>query len=413
MSIKRLYVFVNRHFLRRSLPHGVINWRYLLPDPPPHVRIHRQLWLSGRPSRLPVFLFFFGEIILWLRWVTFAGWLRSWRTVRRLGTPICERDGIGKAVQFKRVLCLSLGYCVTPTEIYAFGFYRRNYVELWDYIFAQEVHAFHRRRSAELGASRESLALLQDKFCLTNLLKAQGVPMAPILELVSRNTPFDPEACLQKCPRLFCKPRHGSASRDTFVIDGDIADRFHVIAVKNGMMTRPSTMAQLRKAMSTDDFLIQPFMDNHPVLAALCPTKDAVTLRLITENHALHGLRCYSATLEMPGVSDENKHYFIILPIDPPSGRVMRFPDRRLLPQAQSRHDAFYARLGDCTIPFWDTIMKSAINAHRNFPDVYAIAWDFVVTPTGPYMLEGNTGWGVATSQIIHGGLLADYDSEE
>jgi hypothetical protein len=41
------------------------------------------------------------------------------------------------------------------------------------------------------------------------------------------------------------------------------------------------------------------------------------------------------------------------------------------------------------------------------FPDVWAIAWDWVITPSGPVLLEGNSGWGTATPQMIQGGFLA------
>ncbi|MDD5170349.1 MAG: sugar-transfer associated ATP-grasp domain-containing protein [Syntrophales bacterium] len=414
MFLKRFFAFADRHLLRRSLPHGMINWRYLFPHPPPKVWIHRRLWLLGKPPRLPLVLYFAIEALLWLRWVTFAGWRHSWRVVRRLGAAVSEREGIGRATQLKRVFSLSLCHCLPPGEIYAFGLYRSGYErEMWDYIFTHEAPAFHRWRSAWLGESRESLDALQDKLRLTELLGARGVPMAPVLGVVSRGEQFDIAAWLQTYPSLFCKPRHGSGSRDAFVIEGQGSGEASIFAVKNGMTAKPSTIVKLQKALTRDDLLVQPFLTNHPVLEALCPTEDAVTLRLITEVDPRKGVRCYCTTVEIPDASDISGNSFIILPVEIVSGQVMRFPEGRLPAPARSRYDAFYTRMGSCVVPFWDKIAESAITAHQCFPDVYAIAWDYVVTPSGPYMLEGNTGWGTATPQKIRGGLLRDENWKE
>lgn len=410
MSVKRLFAFADRYFLRRALPHGIINWQYLLPNPPPKVRIHRHLWLQGRPPRIPFALFFLIEFVLWMRWVTFAGWRRSWRAVQRRGGAITEREGISKALQLKHVLFMSLCTCIPPSEIYAFGLYRyRTKQELWDYVYTHELPAFHLWRNARPGESRESSSLLQDKFRLTNMLVAHGVPMAPVLGVIPRGAEFDPAPYLQNAPRLFCKPCHGSGSRDAFVIEcrGE-ETRAAIFAIKSGMKAQPSSHDCLQKAMARDDFLVQPFMGNHPFLAALCPTKDAVTLRLITEIHPLHGISCYCATLEIPNYSDGDGYFHIILPIELSSGLVMRFPEQRLPAAAQSRHDALHARMGRSAVPYWEEMKKSAIIAHQCFTDVNAIAWDYVITADGPYMLEGNSGWGTTTPQMLLGGLLQD-----
>ena len=63
--------------------------------------------------------------------------------------------------------------------------------------------------------------------------------------------------------------------------------------------------------------------------------------------------------------------------------------------------------MGRSPIPFWSELRKGALASHALFPDVYAIAWDYVVTPDGPLLLEGNTGWATRMPQIFNGGLLS------
>jgi len=61
---------------------------------------------------------------------------------------------------------------------------------------------------------------------------------------------------------------------------------------------------------------------------------------------------------------------------------------------------------GKRRIPDWPTVHDLAIAAHAAFPTIQAIAWDFVLTPIGPRLLEGNTNWGVFIPQWLSGGLL-------
>jgi hypothetical protein len=414
MSVKRIFASIDRYLLRRSLPHGVISWHYLLPNPPPKVRIHRQLWLLNRPSCIPLSLFFIIEFILWLRWITFAGWRRSWRMVQYRGKAICEQEGISKATQLKQVLSISLSYCISPAEIYAFGLYRIDFREVvWDYVFTHELPGFHIWRNGSSDANSKSIALLQDKYESIIRLAACGVPMSPVLGLIFRNTMFDPADYLKQCPRLFCKPRRGSHSHDAYVIEarGEGKDA-GVFSVVNGINAKPATLEDLQKALARDDLLIQPFLCNHPRLADLCNTADVITLRLITENIPVRGLQCSYATIEIPHAPARG-YFHIILPIDLSSGLVRPFPALHLPEEAQADYDALLQRMGEFIIPSWKDIYKSAITAHESFPDIYAIAWDYVITPTGPYMLEGNTGWGTNIQQRLYGGLLKNSHSED
>ena len=415
MFIKRLFDFADQYFLRHPLPHGIVCWRYLLPHPATKVHIHRRLWILSRPARIPLVLFFFIEALLWLRWVLFAGWRATFRAVWYRREAIRKQEDLSIVSQTMQILPLSLGYCIPPVDIYAFGLYKiKSKHDIWNYIFSQEQLAFHSWRNAKLNNNGESVSLLQDKQKTSTLLAARGIPMAPILEVVSRGAAFDMTSCFQSHSRLFCKPCHGSRSQDAFVIETNSElSQVSIFAVKNGMRAQPATQKQLRKAMMRDDFLIQPFLINHPSFAALTSSGDVITMRVITENTPCSGIICYSATIEMPCDSGAAEYRHIVLPIDQDSGMLNHFPERLLPEQTQSLYNEIYNRMDGFIIPFWETINKSVLEAHQYFPDIYAIAWDCVVTPEGPYLLEGNSGWGARTPQMIFGGLLGNMNSKD
>lgn len=413
----RAWIFAYRNTLGRNLPHGIVSLRYLLPCQSRKIQIHRHVWLQGLPL-VPFPLYIVMEICLWLRWTLFSGWRGTLRAVRRLGPEIRDREGIGILTQFKRMLGIALFHCVHPSEVYAFRLYRRGQkAHVWDYVFTHELPAFHRWRDSRHGEIGKSLELLGDKRRSTKMLRKHGVPVVPVLEMVPQGTDFDPSACLKEYSRLFCKPRNGSAGRGCFVVERQDANAALIVyKTKAGAVTEQSTWSCLLKAAARDDYLIQPFMANHSALAGLCETEDAITVRIITEVQDSATVRYYCAMLEIPGPRKNPKsgkkgktveRFHVILPIDETNGKTIRLDADALPPSAMTYHNELYSKAENRPVPFWDELKKSALASHALFRDIYAIAWDYVVTSEGPRLLEGNTGWGTRMPQIINGGILS------
>ena len=409
--------FAYRNTLGRSFPHGVVSLRYLLPFQSRKIQIHRRLWLQGLP-RVPFLLYIVMEIFLWLRWVLFSGWRGTLRSVRRLGPEIRDREGIGILTQFKRVLCMALFHSILPSEVYAFRLYRTDQRStVRDYVFTHELPAFHRWRDSRHGKTGESLQVLGDKYHSAKILRKHGVSVVPDLEMVARGADFDLSVPLKKYSRLFCKPRNGSAGRGCFVVERQETNGApSVYKTEAGVATKRSTCSCLLKASARDDYLIQPFMTNHPALSGLCETEDAITVRIITEMRELKTVRVYCAMLEIPGPErdpksgkerEAGKRFHVIISISTATGKTARLPEESIHRSAREHYEPVYEKIGRSPIPFWNELQKGALASHSLFPDVYAIAWDYVVTPDGPLLLEGNTGWGTRMPQIINSGLLS------
>lgn len=407
MSFKRLFSAVNRHWLRRRLPHGLISWRYLVPFQAEVIHIHRRLWLLGRDPRLPLPFYLLQELLLWLRWVSWCGWRQSLRVLKRRGREIREREGIGLFSQFTQMVRLSVGRCIPPHEVCTFGLYRHGGARAaWEYVFVNEVQAFHRRRNAGREGLQDALALMQDKHALALLLTGRGIPAVSTLAVVPRGNHFDPQPFLEEVSRLFCKPRHGSTGRDSFVMerrhDGTVA----IFHTQNGIREAEGNMEALQAALQLDDFLVQPFLHNHPALDNLSSGNDVVTVRVVTE-YDNGTARCWSAVLEVPFSRDDvGGHGHCILPIDLATGKLRPFPVADLPLSAIKQHNSIFAEIGSATLPYWQEISSHAVAAHALVPGLFSIAWDFVVTPDGPVLLEGNSGWGLTVPQTLRGGLL-------
>ena len=411
MNLVRAARALKREYWLRRLPHGLLSWRYLLPGDA-RLELHRQLWWHG-PRRLPRGLWLALEVWLWLRWVLFGAWRSTRRVLRRVGPEVCRREGLPLVSQGWRTLSLALAWCIHPHDVYRFRLYRvpRNDLDTaLDYLYDQELPAYHRWRSGMRGLTQASLVLLQDKRRQTEVLVADGVPLAPILAFVPRGSPSVLASQLGSGQVYFCKTCSGSR--------GDGA--FTVWATSDGLRGRMLDGAPLantdevdrawRALLAQDDALIQPRLANHPELAPLALGEDAITVRFISE--WLGGaLACRSATLEVPVGHDESsgRPLYAILPIFPETGLLRPFPEDSLLTERArlQMREVWSKWCSGNPLPHWPELSTRSYLAHRRFPDVWAIAWDWVITPEGPRLLEGNAGWGTATLQVLQGGLLA------
>jgi hypothetical protein len=59
-------------------------------------------------------------------------------------------------------------------------------------------------------------------------------------------------------------------------------------------------------------------------------------------------------------------------------------------------------------LPLWEEALDACRRAARLLPGPRWIGWDVVLTPDGPVILEANTQWDLAMSQIHGDGFLAD-----
>jgi len=410
---RRAWRFFCIHFLCRPIPHGVVCIQYLFIGSSHKLKAHFKIWLQSLP-KLPLLFFLLLEFVLWLRWVMFSGWRNTFRCVQKMGPEFKKQYGIGFFLQFSRVLFLSLFYCIPPGEIYTFRLIKHKNNQntcILDYIFTHELSGFHHWRNSKYGQNRESIALLQDKYRLTSFLDKHAIPMVPILKVLHQNEFFNFSSYFSGSSRLLCKPRNGSAAKGIFIVTSKgEGKQLKVFRTRSGVITSQTTFSCLKKAFSMDDYLVQPFMVNHPDLADMCNTPDSITIRIITELKNHNSPSCFCAMLEIPVRGEGNLKFdypfHVILPINLDTGRIKSLPEDLLNIPAKEHYERVYTKMNKRIIPFCAKIRKSAVDAHGLFCDVYAIAWDFVVTLDGHFLLEGNTGWGARMPQIITGGLL-------
>lgn len=394
-----------RELFVRRLPHGLISWRYLFSQNH-FITFHRTIWWSntgGWPRPLWIVL----QLWLWLLWIGFRAWWSTWLVLRRLGPEVKAKEGLSLLRQARITLVLALGWCIPPSAVYRFRLYRQPQMAL-QFVFDHETQGFHRYNSQTLGLSSRSLRLLQDKTEQTIYLATHGIPFAQILATVPRNSDQGLECWLQPDTPLFLKTRSGSRAEGAFTASLTTTG-LRGQTLNGAPLGSTQDVKQVwQKLLAHDDALVQKQLRNHPRLAAMAIGGDVITLRFITRIGG-HGLACWGAILEIPvehRIHDKQPLY-VLVPIDLKTGIAKVHRDIIYPPHVQSHIVAIETRLHQIgVLPHWLEIQGHSFAAHQLFRDVYSIAWDWVITPDGPLLLEGNFGWGTGPLQVFGGGLL-------
>ena len=334
IPFRRLVQGIRRELWQRRRPHGLITWRYLLPGTDPRIRLHRYFWWHSG-GRWPRAMWFVVESWLWLRWVFWYGWRASWRVVRRFGSEVRAEQGISLKRQAWITLRLALGYCVLPGDVYRFRLYRTPGSVL-DYVYDHEASAYHTWRSAPLGLKPESLQCIQDKVTLAERLKAVDVPVVATRQIIAAGSALSLDAVLGNWTQAFCKTRSGNQGRGAFAVrrtdNGFVGQTF----AGYELATTADTEAAWSALLALDDALIQPVLTNHPDLAPMAESGEAITVRYISEWQG-GALGCLLATLEIPaGRGDSGRTRYESMSIDATVGRFLPLPaESRTSRQAQ------------------------------------------------------------------------------
>lgn len=399
--------------IRRPLPHGLVHWRYVLPRPSGPLARQRSLWLSSLPV-LPRPIWLVAEAWLWLKWQVWHGPIGVWRAVRGAGPRVQREEGLGLGLQAWRVAALSLGYCLPPGEVYRYRLYRQPH-RAPEFVYDHTVATFHQRRNSSTSRIRESLRLLMDKERQAAELSALGVPTVPTLAVARKRSGVRLETLIPVGAALFCKPRHGSAGRGAAAVTS-AAGSVAVETLDGHRITGPRAASWWAGHLRRDDMILQPRLRTHPELADLATVDDVATVRYISQregdedNQERAGVGCYCAILELPVGRPVNAGFphYVMVEVDPLSGRVLGFPAHLLPREAAAACQRVVERVGQRALPGWDRLRLASHLAHGLFPGVHAIAWDWALTPAGPLLLEGNAGWGPFITQVLKGGLLAE-----
>ena len=283
----------------------------------------------------------------------------------------------------------------------------------------------HRRR---VQAVRTQIAALSDKHETAQRLIAVGIPTVETMVLAAggpHNTAGLIRRATQRWPNssgYFVKPRSGSRGIDCYILTRADADgvppaiRSELATVRAGgsawMATTyhpetnsPASPDELDACLSAQDYLVQPLLRSPQQWRGVAADTDVVTVRIVTRDVG-SAPAVFSRVAEFPLPPRATGQFYLLVGLDA-EGVV-----RTLAAPEHSR-----AGLDPASLELWQQVTgrhvcdgaaidELAIRAHRQFPGMFAVAWDVALTDDGPVFLEGNAGFGTTPPQLVAGGLL-------
>lgn len=361
-------------------------------------RLH--LWyLEHREEYLPRYFStrgrYYPEPGLSRAWRWYAGdvTIQAWRLLRDNGRFVRETAGLPRYRQFVDLLRLSIGLPSMPENYYKFEWYRpENRARVNDYLHRHETKGVLYRMLTDTPGL-DTVAPLTDKTRFVQKALEAGLPVAPVVARFENGVATHSEPL----PRhdLFVKPEGGRGGRGTgaWVYD-EATDRYHRVD-KTKSMDREQLAGFLAERSRHNVYIVQPRLVSHPDLRDIA--LDAVpTCRLVTLINEHGEVEPVIAVLRMPAVRGkvvDNIHAGgIAAPVDLATGEVGAATGLGLTPSPRyRRHPVTDGQIEGRRLPYWDDIVKLAVDAHRHFTPRIIVGWDISIGPDGPVLVEGNS----------------------
>ena len=254
--------------------------------------------------------------------------------------------------------------------------------------FPQEQSNWHN----SLGYRNESSAKIElaDKQITEERLHQNGVPCVNTVHILARGKPIDDHMMYTK-QHYFIKPKSLNAMRGCARLNYQ-SERPDYQLTGYDLQLNPIAIngeqninAYLQQLSSQVELLVQTMLTDHEQLSSYSDDRDISTLRIITCRFNEH-IHVVHAMLE---VAIKHTMHWARYDVDVATGILQLAND--------SSNDAEFP--SDFTIPFWPRACKYVQDAHRSFDLIKTVSWDVCISPEGPVIIEGNSGWGLSAPQ--------------
>ncbi len=292
------------------------------------------------------------------------------------------------------MIWLALRHSIPPLEYALYGFnHPARRAGMHGYVYWNDLPGLA-ALNRQCGADNRDV---QDKDRFAELCAAHGYPHVPTLAVFTGGrqvlpaTPYLPDA-----PVLWVKARRlkGGAGAAKWTRDGD------GYRDKDGRRVAASAlMAELQR----QDCILQPFVENHPAIAAVSNGALAA-LRIVTGMDGQGKAHFITCQIGLPHGAGATSVASLMGSVDIATGRISRAALAGNVPV--THHPDTGVEVLGLVLPFWPEGVALVMRAHETaFPRFVTLGWDVALTPDGPVLLETNSGWGALFHQMLDGPL--------
>jgi hypothetical protein len=391
--------------INQVIPDGLLSPRYLFPFQTDHMRIHRQIWWASKHPKLPRPIWCLLQLIFWLRWVLFSGWVHTFSVMKSRHADVTKHYGISYWEQLRQCLWGAISWSIPSNELYNYQVIQTR-APLLDFIYSNETKGWHALQNKTHPNARASQQLLGDKRAFSQHMTAQGFPVVAesVNPVFDTSRPFSDQFSTDHAP-IFCKLRRGNQALHAFAAYMDQGHLKGHLQTGKALNTASEVAAAWDTLIAHGEPVVQPCLLNHQEIAAVTCSDRIANLRVVTRGGTVG-----AATMTLYTADETITTYW--LDVEPVTGRP--YLPIEIYPAYHPKLNVIQplADKAPEIIPFWDEICAHSLRAHTEEFDLWAIAWDWAVTPDGPMLLEGNSGWGLQDWQLQSGSLLLPFDGD-
>ncbi len=264
-------------------------------------------------------------------------------------------------------------------------------------------------------------ATTEDSWLCARILKGSGISMPRTLAVIDRTERTYPGTRIIRTPSefrdvaithvrdgatVFGKENRGVSGFGTLLILEADKERLHLEG--EGWFSYEDC---LDKLIGGSAYILQPFERNHAFFDRHTSHLATVRLCLLLTRETL---KIPFAVLKLPSVGHNSDHFWrkgnLACDVEPGSGVILRARTKDPLGTIDyTGHPQTGERLVGETLPNWDDILDLAQACAQIFAPIRYQSMDVAVTPSGPKLIEINTGGGFDLPQLASGrGFLTD-----
>jgi len=155
-------------------------------------------------------------------------------------------------------------------------------------------------------------------------------------------------------------------------------------------------------------FILKKKIDTHDILNTIT-SGGLSSVRIMTIRDAKGNCNSIKAFIRLgsnKGATDHESNGGLISSIDMESGKLGLGQMKGDLKPCFKIHPSSKIKFYGIEVPYWEDSKELAVKAASHIHGVNWIRWDIVIGKNKPYLIEGNVGGGLTTSQRVLGGFI-------
>lgn len=330
--------------------------------------------------------------------------------VLRNGTRVRAATGANRWAQWRDVMAMAHTMNYSPKSYYLYRF--------WDPAIRPTASTFlqeHEMAVLLRHLNRDAdTTVLNDKEQFDLSCAAAGLATPRVVATLSDSTTETWSAAPGELPRcdLFVKPVWGQQGRggERWVYDSS-AERW---SRRDVSLDHDALVAHCRSLAKRRHTLVQECLSNHPDIARFS-TGSLCTFRATTYRDGQSSAKLLSLTFKMArtGSDVDNLHAGgLVAAVDAATG-LLGPGTSDPADGPQSHHPDTGELIDGGQLTTHRDVIELALRAHESLDVPWSVGWDVAMTPSGPVLVEGNTGWGIVNYQMPRAvGLETDFAEE-